>query len=203
MKHVIETSLQEAAAALNALLSNPSALRSIEQAAQLLVRVFDNRGRVFACGNGGSMCDAMHFAEELTGRYRNDRKALAATAISDAGHLTCVGNDLGYESVFSRYIEAHGRAGDCLVALSTSGTSKNIVRAAEAAKALGMDVIVLSGRPSVLLEPLSSVYVCTPGGQYADRVQELHIKVLHILIELIERHFFPENYPLQSQPVAH
>jgi D-sedoheptulose 7-phosphate isomerase len=195
LKHVIETSLHEATTALSNLLSNGAALSSIEQAATLLVRVFEGRGRVYACGNGGSMCDAMHFAEELTGRYRNDRKALAATAISDAGHLTCVGNDLGYESVFSRYIEAHGRPGDCLVALSTSGTSKNIIRAAEAAKALGMDVIVLSGRASAVLESLSSVYVCTPGGQYADRVQELHIKVLHILIELIERHFFPENYP--------
>ena len=140
------------------------------------------------------MCDAMHFAEELTGRYRRDRGALAATAISDAGHLTCVGNDLGYEHVFSRYLEAHGRQGDCLVALSTSGTSKNVIRAAEMAKSLGMSVIVLSGRPNEMLSSLSTVYVCTPGGAFADRVQELHIKVLHIFIELIERHFFPENY---------
>lgn len=103
-------------------------------------------------------------------------------------------NDLGYEHVFSRYIEAHGRAGDCLVALTTSGTSKNIVRAAEAAKAAGMGVIVLSGRSSDVLQPLCDVYVCTPGGAFADRVQELHIKVLHIFIELIERHFFPDNY---------
>lgn len=194
MKHHIETSLREAQSALDALLANPSALATIEQAAATLVSVFTAKGRVFACGNGGSMCDAMHFAEELTGRYRKDRAALPATAISDAGHLTCVGNDHGYDQVFSRYIEAHGRPGDCLVALSTSGTSKNIVRAAEAAKALGMHTIVLSGRTSTLLEPLSTVYINTPGGTYADRVQELHIKVLHILIELIERHFFPENY---------
>ncbi|MES2951571.1 MAG: SIS domain-containing protein [Pseudomonadota bacterium] len=194
MKQHIETSLREAQTALDALLRNPSALASIEQAAATLISVFTAKGRVYACGNGGSMCDAMHFAEELTGRYRDDRAALPATAISDAGHLTCVGNDLGYEQVFSRYIEAHGRPGDCLVALSTSGTSKNIVRAAQAAQALGMQVIVLSGRPSPVLEALSSVYVNTPGGRYADRVQELHIKVLHILIELIERHFFPGNY---------
>ena len=140
------------------------------------------------------MCDAMHFAEELTGRYRLDRAALGATAISDAGHLTCVGNDHGYEQVFSRYIEGHGRAGDCLVALSTSGTSKNIIRAAQTARGLGMHVIVLSGKQAELLSSLSDVYICTPGGTFADRVQELHIKVLHILIELIERHFFPENY---------
>ena len=198
MKQQIQFSLQEAHTALTALLANPAGLHSVEQAAQLLIATFEAKGRVYSCGNGGSMCDAMHFAEELTGRYRKDRAALGATAISDAGHLTCVGNDHGYDNVFSRYIEGHGRAGDCLVALSTSGTSKNIIRAAETAKALGMKVIILSGRRSEKLEPLSDVYVCTPGGTYADRVQELHIKVLHILIELVERHFFAENYLEQA-----
>ena len=194
LKHHIENSLREAQTSLDALLANPNALSAVEQAAATLIAVFTAKGRVYACGNGGSMCDAMHFAEELTGRYRKDRAALPATAISDAGHLTCVGNDLGYDQVFSRYIEAHGRTGDCLVALSTSGTSKNILRATQAAQAQGMQVIVLSGRSSAALEALSTVYVCTPGGSFADRVQELHIKVLHILIELVERHFYPENY---------
>ncbi|MCX7277208.1 MAG: SIS domain-containing protein [Burkholderiales bacterium] len=194
MQNHITASLNEAQAALTALLSNPVALATIEDAAQLLIRVFENKGRVYSCGNGGSMCDAMHFAEELTGRYRLDRPGLAATAISDAGHMTCVGNDLGYEQVFSRYVESHGRPGDCLVALSTSGTSKNVVRAAAAARAVGMEVIILSGKRSQALEALSTVYICTPGGQFADRVQELHIKVLHILIELIERKLFPQNY---------
>nr|WP_211453241.1 SIS domain-containing protein [Collimonas antrihumi] len=194
MKQHINASLVEAQQALNALLANDAALKSVEQAADLLIDVFERKGRVYSCGNGGSMCDAMHFAEELTGRYRLDRAALGATAISDAGHLTCVGNDHGYDQVFSRYLEGHGRAGDCLVALSTSGTSKNIIRAAQTARDLGMHVIVLSGKQSELLASLSSVYICTPGGTFADRVQELHIKVLHILIELIERHFFPENY---------
>jgi D-sedoheptulose 7-phosphate isomerase len=194
LKQHIESSLAEASTALDSLLENANALAAIENAAGLLIDVFERKGRVYACGNGGSMCDAMHFAEELTGRYRRDRAPLAATAISDIGHMTCVGNDFGYEHVFSRYIEAHGRSGDCLVALSTSGTSKNVIRAAEAARAQDMGVIVLSGRPSESLEALSTVYVCTPGGRFADRVQELHIKVLHILIELIERRFFPENY---------
>jgi D-sedoheptulose 7-phosphate isomerase len=194
MQNHITSSLQEASSALAALLANPAALASVEQAAQLLIRTFEAKGRVYSCGNGGSMCDAMHFAEELTGRYRKDRPALGATAISDAGHLTCVGNDHGYENVFARYIEGHGRQGDCLLALSTSGTSKNVIRAAEAARALGVKVIILSGKRSDKLEPLADVYVCTPGGHYADRVQELHIKVLHILIELVERHFFPANY---------
>ena len=194
MKQQIESSLREASSALDALLSDPVALAAVADAAALLIRTFEQRGRVYSCGNGGSMCDAMHFAEELTGRYRRDRGALAASAISDVGHLTCVGNDLGYEHVFSRYLEAHGRQGDCLVALSTSGTSKNILRAAEVAKSLGLAVIVLSGSRSEVLSSLSTVYVCTPGGAFADRVQELHIKVLHIFIELVERHFFPGNY---------
>ncbi|WP_061538240.1 SIS domain-containing protein [Collimonas fungivorans] len=194
LKQHINASLVEAQQSLEALLANDAALQSIERAAALLIDVFERKGRVYSCGNGGSMCDAMHFAEELTGRYRLDRAALGATAISDAGHLTCVGNDHGYEQVFSRYIEGHGRAGDCLVALSTSGTSKNIIRAAQTARELGMHVIVLSGKQAELLSSLSDVYICTPGGAFADRVQELHIKVLHILIELIERHFFPENY---------
>ena len=190
----IQSSLREAQRALDALIANPEALDSVAQGGRLLVDVFRRGGRVYSCGNGGSMCDAMHFAEELTGRYRLDRAALPATAISDAGHLSCVGNDLGYEQVFSRYVEAHGRPGDCLVALSTSGTSKNVIRAAQAAKANGLDVIALTGRDSEPLRALSSVFVCTPGGRYADRVQELHIKVLHIFIELVERELFPANY---------
>jgi len=189
----IQSSLREAHAALTNLLSNQEALASVEHAARLLIEVFERRGHVYSCGNGGSMCDAMHFAEELTGRYRRDRAALAAAAISDPGHMSCVGNDLGYEQVFSRYIEAHGRKGDCLLALSTSGTSKNILAATRTAKSLGLGVIVLSGKQSPELEALSDVYICTPAGAFADRVQELHIKVLHILIELVERHFFPAN----------
>jgi D-sedoheptulose 7-phosphate isomerase len=194
MIHHIESSLQEAQLALTNLLNNKPAMQDVARAAETIIQSFEKKGRVFSCGNGGSMCDAMHFAEELTGRYRLDRPALPATAISDASHMSCVGNDLGYEQVFSRYLEAHGRAGDCLLAITTSGTSKNVLRAVNAARAQGMQVIALTGRRSPELEALSDVYVCTPGGPFADRVQELHIKVLHILIELIERHFFPQNY---------
>jgi D-sedoheptulose 7-phosphate isomerase len=190
----ITHSLKEAQTGLNNLLANPAALAQIGQAAQVLIDCFEQKGHVYSCGNGGSMCDAMHFAEELTGRYRQDRPALGAAAMSDASHMSCVGNDYGYEHVFSRYVEAHGRAGDCLLALSTSGTSKNVVRAAQTAKAQGLKVIVLSGKRNPALEALCDVYLCTPAGHFADRVQELHIKVLHILIELVERHFFPQNY---------
>jgi D-sedoheptulose 7-phosphate isomerase len=135
----------------------------------------------------------MHFAEELSGRYREDRAALPAQAISDPGHLTCVGNDYGYERVFARYMEAHGRAGDVLLAISTSGTSANVLRAAEAARARGVKVIALTGKPGTTLGALADVEVCTPGGRYADRVQELHIKVIHILIELVERALFQRS----------
>jgi D-sedoheptulose 7-phosphate isomerase len=190
----IEFSLREAQTGLTNLLANPAALADIHTAAQTLISVFEQKGHVYSCGNGGSMCDAMHFAEELTGRYRKDRAALGAAAISDVSHMSCVGNDYGYEHVFSRYLEAHGRTGDCLVALTTSGTSKNVIRAARTAKELGVRVIILSGKRSPELEALSDVYICTPAGHFADRVQELHIKVLHILIELIERKFFPQNY---------
>ena len=190
----IESSLREAQVALANLLQNKQAMQDVANAAEIIIQAFEKKSRVFSCGNGGSMCDAMHFAEELTGRYRLDRPALPASAISDASHMSCVGNDLGYEQVFSRYIEAHGRAGDCLLVITTSGTSKNVIRAAKAAKALNMKVIALTGRRNLELEAFSDVYVCTPGGNFADRVQELHIKVLHILIELIERHFFPQNY---------
>jgi D-sedoheptulose 7-phosphate isomerase len=190
----IEASLAESTAALSALSANRQTLQQVERAAQVLIATLEAGGRVYSCGNGGSLCDAMHFAEELTGRYRKNRRALAATSISDPSHMTCVANDYGYDHVFSRYIEAHGRAGDCLVALSTSGTSPSILNAATGARALGVKTIGLTGRAGSPLTELADVVICTPGGSYADRVQELHIKVLHILIELIERHFFPENY---------
>jgi D-sedoheptulose 7-phosphate isomerase len=190
----IRYSLEEARTALDRFIANDQALHSIERAAQLLVESFENKGKAFSCGNGGSMCDAMHFAEELTGRYRNNRPGIAAVSISDASHISCVANDFGYDYIFSRYIESHGRAGDVLIAISTSGKSPNVLKAAEAARALGVKVVALTGKPGSLLEEIADVCICAPGGDYADRVQELHIKVLHILIELIERKLSPQNY---------
>lgn len=160
----------------------------------MLVESFEHKGKAFSCGNGGSMCDAMHFAEELTGRYRKSRPGIAAVSISDPSHISCVANDFGYDFIFSRYIESHGREGDVLIAISTSGKSPNVVKAAEAAKTLGVKVIALTGKPGSLLESLADVCICAPGGDFADRVQELHIKTLHILIELIERKLSPQNY---------
>jgi D-sedoheptulose 7-phosphate isomerase len=190
----IEAALREAAEAVEALLKDDGGLTDIEHAARLLIRAFEDGNRVYSCGNGGSMSDAMHFAEELTGRYRNNRTGLPAQAISDVGHLTCVANDFGYDQVFARYVLSHGRPGDCLVAISTSGSSANVINAAVAAKDRGMTVLALTGKRSSALGVLADVSVCTPVGVFADRVQELHIKVIHILIELVERHFFAENY---------
>ena len=192
MIEYVKASLEEARVGLEYLLGDTQMQARIAQAGDLLASSLEQGGRIFSCGNGGSMCDAMHFAEELTGRYRKDRRSFAATAINDPGHLTCVANDFGYEYVFSRYLEGQARSGDCLLAISTSGSSPTILRAAEAAKRLGVTVIGLHGRPGSLIESLVDVSICTPAGQYADRVQELHIKVLHILIE---RKLCPECYP--------
>lgn len=190
----IRATMDEAARALDALRRNDVALTAVAKAADLMVSSLRQGGCLYSCGNGGSMCDAMHFAEELTGRYRKDRPAVRAISISDASHISCVGNDYGYEYIFSRYLEAHGRPGDVLLAISTSGSSKNVKRAVEAARDQGMKVISLTGQPGSLIGSLADVDVCTPGGQYADRVQELHIKVIHTLMELIERDLFPELY---------
>jgi D-sedoheptulose 7-phosphate isomerase len=190
----VRGSLEEAKGALEGLLANKAALGAIEKAGALLTATLRSGGRVFSCGNGGSMCDAMHFAEELSGRYRLDRAGLPAASISDPGHLSCVSNDYGYEFVFSRYLEAHAKKGDCLLAISTSGKSKNILTAVEAARKIGVTVIGLVGKSESPLGKAADLVVATPGGQFADRVQELHIKVIHILIELVERDLFPENY---------
>jgi len=194
MKEHIHNSLVEAQAALENLLSRPDTLENIAAGAGLLVSALKSGKRIFSCGNGGSMCDAMHFAEELSGRFRRDRKGLPAVAISDPGHLTCVGNDYGYDHVFARYLESQAAAGDCLLAISTSGKSKNVLTAARTARQIGMKTIALTGQSESELRPLADIDICTTAGLYADRVQELHIKVIHILIELIERSLFPENY---------
>jgi len=194
MKEHIRSSLTEAQSALENLLANEEQLTNIESAATLLVEALENGKTIFSCGNGGSMCDAMHFAEELTGRYRKNRKGHAAVSISDPSHISCVANDFGYEYIFSRYLESHADEGDILLGISTSGTSKNVVEAAKVAKQLGVKAIILSGREAQELQDLAQVYICTKGGDFADRVQELHIKILHIFIELIERSFHPENY---------
>ena len=143
--------------------------------------------KIISCGNGGSHCDAMHFAEELSGRYRDDRRALPAIAVSDISHLTCVGNDYGFEFIFSRFVEGLGQAGDVLLGISTSGNSANVIRAVEAARAKGMKVVILSGKDGGKLAGQADVEIRVPHFGYADRIQEVHIKIIHILILLIEK----------------
>jgi len=197
MRETITTALNQASSALARLQANGPALAAISEAGELLAAAFRSRNRVFSCGNGGSMCDAMHFAEELSGRFRRDRPALAAVAISDSSHITCTGNDYGFDQVFSRYLEAHGRPDDILLAISTSGESRNVLLAAKRARELGLKVIALTGKEGSTLGRAADVEICTPGGAYADRAQELHIKVIHILIELVERAMFPANYAVE------
>ena len=194
MRAHIAPTLLDAADYLHRFIANPANLEAIDQAATVLINALEQGHAIYSCGNGGSMSDAMHFAEELTGRYRNNRPGLSATAISDPGHISCVANDFGYDFIFSRYLEARGRAGDCLFAISTSGRSKNVIKAAEYARDNGIAVISLTGAPGSALGELATVDISAGASTYADRIQEVHIKIIHILIESIERHFFPENY---------
>lgn len=194
MQAQVEQVMRDAQRFLDRFVSDESNMTKVAEAAQLMIDSLEAKHAIYSCGNGGSMSDAMHFAEELTGRYRDNRPGLSATAISDPGHLSCVANDFGYEYVFSRYIEARGRAGDVLLAISTSGSSKNVINACKAAQDAGMKVVSLTGAPGSKLGELADVDLAVGKSNYADRVQEMHIKVIHSLIELIERHFFAGNY---------
>lgn len=178
----------EAQSVLNSFLSNEDNFIAIEKAGQLMVDAIRNGGKILSCGNGGSLCDAMHFAEELTGRYRENRPAIPAIAISDASHMACVGNDYGYDFVFSRYLEALGNKGDVLLAISTSGNSKNVLKAIETAHAKGMKVVGLTGKNGGAMANLCDVEIRAPHSDFADRAQEIHIKCIHSLIDFIENH---------------
>lgn len=182
----IKAELQEAADVLDKFMSDEKNIKLIQDAAMLIANSFKQGGKVISCGNGGSHRDAMHFAEELTGRYRENRPGYPAIAISDVSHLSCVSNDFGYEYVFSRYLEAVGQKGDVLFGLSTSGNSKNVLNAIKVAKEKGMKVIAMTGKDGGQMAGLADVEIRVPHFRYADRIQEIHIKVIHILMMLIE-----------------
>jgi D-sedoheptulose 7-phosphate isomerase len=188
----LKVQLLEALSVLDSFIENSENIESIGKAAQAMSESIKNGGKIISCGNGGSMCDAMHFAEELSGRFRDDRAPLAAISISDPSHISCVGNDYGYNEVFARYICALGKAGDVLLAISTSGNSQNVIRAIEAAKEKGMLVVGLTGKDGGKMASLCDVEIRAPHSEYADRAQEIHIKVIHCLIGSIERTVF--NY---------
>ncbi len=194
MQTHILNSLNQAKEAIESVIENQKTINKIEQAANIIISTLQSGGRIFSCGNGGSMSDAMHFAEELTGKFRNERAALPATAISDAGHISCVANDYGYDYIFSRYLQAHASTKDCLLAISTSGESRNIIEATNYCLQNNIAIISLTGKENSTLSTLVTVDICTPGGEYSDRTQELHIKIIHIIIELIERALFKQNY---------
>lgn len=183
----IKQHFTEAQEILQQFLEDDKNFEAIEAAGKLMVESLQNEGKILSCGNGGSLCDAMHFAEELTGRYRDNRPAIGAIAIADASHMACVGNDYGYEYVFSRYVEGVGRKGDVLLGISTSGNSQNVINAIASAKEKGMKVIGLTGKEGGKMAEMCDVEIRAPKSQYADRAQEIHIKVIHSLIDYIER----------------
>lgn len=189
----ILNSLSAAKETLDGFISDPKNLELIDSSIQTLVHSFKNGGRVMSCGNGGSMCDSMHFAEELTGRYRKDRAPLAAMPMGDPSHITCVANDYGFNYIFSRNVEAWGNTGDVLLAISTSGNSANIIEAVKSAKAKGMKVIGLLGKDGGALKEIVDIPIIVKT-MATDRIQEIHIKCIHIFIEGVERSLFPEHY---------
>ena len=190
----LRASLAVAADTLAAFTADEAAMAAASEFADLAFEALRDGKKLLACGNGGSMCDAMHFAEEWTGRFRGDRDPLPALAFSDPAQLTCIANDFGFDEVFARQVAAHGREGDLLVALSTSGGSPNILRALEEARARGVKTIGLLGKGGGAALPLSDVAVVVPHATTSDRIQEVHIKVLHSVIEAVERRLFPDNY---------
>ena len=183
----ILTELQEAQKVLNDFMASSENINNIELAADLMADALKSGSKIISCGNGGSHCDAMHFAEELSGRYRENRKSLAAIAISDVSHISCTGNDYGFDYIFSRFIEGLGNNGDVLLGISTSGNSKNIINAVNAAHEKGMRTVIFSGKDGGKLAGIADVEIRVPHFGYADRIQEIHIKVIHILIMLIEK----------------
>ncbi|MBL7811704.1 MAG: D-sedoheptulose 7-phosphate isomerase [Bacteroidetes bacterium] len=186
----IRAHFDEAQRILQSFLADERNMEQISRAGDILASCLKNGGKIISCGNGGSHCDAMHFAEELSGRYRENRPALAAIAISDPSYLSCVGNDYGFDQVFSRFVSGFGRKGDVLLALSTSGNSPNVIAALKEARSLGMHTIGLTGKDGGAMATLCDIEIRAPHSRYADRAQEIHIKVIHSLIDHVEQVMF-------------
>ena len=192
-KSIWQNTLQDAQQALQVFMESPATWDQLERISNEIVQTYQRGGSVFSCGNGGSHCDAMHFAEELTGRYRKDRAPLGALALGDPSHVTCVSNDYGFDQIFARQLKGLARPNDLLLVISTSGNSKNLIQAVEAAKTIPIRSIALLGRNGGALREICDQYVIAPGAT-SDRIQEIHIKIVHTLVEIAERAIFPENY---------
>ncbi len=188
MDNFILNNFIEAKTVLEKFTGDSNNLLAIEKAGNLMVEILQKGNKIISCGNGGSMSDAMHFAEELTGQFRDKRKAIPAISISDASHITCVANDYGFDAIFSRFVEALGQKDDVLLCISTSGNSKNCVNAAIVAKDKNMKVIALTGKSGGKLAELADVEIRVPHSGYSDRIQEVHIKIIHTLIQYIEKY---------------
>jgi D-sedoheptulose 7-phosphate isomerase len=186
MTDIIKSDLLESKHILEQYIYDEKNVMNIKKAGDIMVSALEKGKKIIACGNGGSMCDAMHFAEELTGRFREDRPSIRAIAISDSSHITCTANDYGFDHIFSRYVESMGNEGDVLLAISTSGKSENVINAALAARSNGMKVIGLTGSDGSKLTDVSDIEIRAPKSLHSDRIQEIHIKVIHILIHYIE-----------------
>lgn len=187
MKNLIRESSQAILKEVDSFWSNPETIEVIERAAILLSDSLKKGNKIISCGNGGSLCDATHFAEELTGRYRKNRTSLPAISINDPAYITCVGNDFSFDEIYSRYVEGVGCEGDVLLAISTSGNSSNIVKAVESAHLKKMKVLALTSTGDNRLSALSDIVIVAPKVDFSDRVQEIHIQVIHILIQAIEK----------------
>jgi len=190
MRQRLLTAIDDSIRALEQL-KQPQAVGFIEDVAELLASCFKNGSKLIVAGNGGSLCDAAHFAEELTGFYRDKRPALPAIALSEPGHMSCVGNDVGFEFIFSRGIEAYGQKGDIFVGLTTSGNSTNLIKAFEAAKVKGLTTIAFLGKGGGKLKGVADQELIIEGFKYSDRIQEAHMAAIHMIIELMEAILFP------------
>ena len=191
MPDTIRDALNTALRTLQSFVASDDHIQTMEDIAALIAECYRNHGQVIIFGNGGSMCDAMHFAEELTGRFRQDRPPLPAIAISDPSHITCVGNDYGFDEIFARGVQAYGKPNDVAIGISTSGNSENILRALDRAISMGLKTVALLGKDGGKLKGLCDMELIIPG-ETSDRIQEVHMAILHILIEKIEKDlFFP------------
>jgi D-sedoheptulose 7-phosphate isomerase len=199
MKQDIRVAVEDAVKAAEAL-TKPDALRFIEESALMIARAFAHGNKIIIAGNGGSLCDAMHFAEELTGQFRKKRRALPAIALSEPGHLTCVANDMGYDSVFSRGVEAFGRPGDIFIALTTSGNSANLIQAVKTAKEMRLKTIAFLGKEGGKAKGMSDLEWIVSGFVTSDRIQEAHMAAIHIIIEMVEKELFYS--PTQTNALA-